>query len=294
MNRASPKDHAFNDALSRYQDLLENLRAHAKHGDGLVIAYSGGVDSAFLLAASVEALSDFPKLTVTALTAISASYPEWERQPARDLAQELGVQHLELETAELQNPKYRANAGDRCFHCKSALFDVAEWARPLAQYQLKGTLIYGAIVDDQGDHRPGMMAAQERGVMAPLIEANLDKVSIRQLSRFFGLPTWDKPASACLSSRFPYGIEVTSERLEQVGICESRLHSLGLKIVRARFHDSLVRLEFGATELEQVLVDPDLRTAIIQECKAVGFKFVSIDLEGYRSGSANEALVVIQ
>ena len=287
-------DHHLREVRSRYNHLLEILLHYARSSGGLIVAYSGGVDSALLLAAAAEALAAFPKLEVTALTAISPSYPEWERQPARHLAKQLGIRHLELETNELQNPLYRSNDGNRCFHCKTALFDVAEWARSIDQYQLKGTLTYGAIIDDQGDHRPGMHAAEERGIKAPLIEARLDKVAVRQLSRCLKLPTWDKPASACLSSRFPYGIEVTADRLEQVGKCESRLHSLGLKIVRARFHESLVRLELGSIELENVLADSTLRSAVVRECKAVGFKFVSLDLDGYRSGSANEALVVIK
>lgn len=287
-------DHHLREALSRYTHLLQILRHYAQPSGGLIIAYSGGVDSALLLAAAAEALSTFPELEVTALTAISPSYPEWERGPARTLAKTLGIRHLELDTHELQNPLYRSNDGNRCFHCKTALFDVAEWARSADQYTLKGTLIYGAIVDDQGDHRPGMDAAKERGIKAPLIEADIDKMTVRQISRHLKLPTWDKPASACLSSRFPYGIEVTADRLEQVGKCESRLHSLGLKIVRARFHESLVRLELGSIELERVLGDIRLRSAVVKECKAVGFKFVSLDLDGYRSGSANEALVVIQ
>ncbi len=280
---------------SRYADLLSILRSLAIESSGLIVAYSGGVDSAFLLAAAVESTAGLGESApVTALTAISPSYPTWEREPARALTTQLGVVHLELETSELSNPHYRANAGDRCFHCKSALFDVADWARESERHRLHGALVYGAVTDDLGDHRPGMNAAQERAVRAPLIEAHLSKADVRSISRDLGLLTWDKPASACLSSRFPYGVEVTAQRLEQVGRCESRMHTLGLLIVRARYHQELVRLEFGQVELERIFSDPPLREIVIKECKAVGFKFVSIDLQGYRSGSANEALIVLK
>ena len=280
---------------SRYADLLSILRSLAVESSGLIVAYSGGVDSAFLLAAAVESTAGLGESApVTALTAISPSYPTWEREPARALTTQLGVAHLELETSELSNPDYRANAGDRCFHCKRALFDVADWARESERHRLHGALVYGAVIDDLGDHRPGMNAAQERAVRAPLIEAHLSKADVRSISRDLGLSTWDKPASACLSSRFPYGVEVTAQRLEQVGRCESRMHTLGLLIVRARYHQELVRLEFGQVELERIFLDPPLREIVIKECKAVGFKFVSIDLQGYRSGSANEALIVLK
>lgn len=295
----------------RYAALRQSLRELAIESGGIVVAYSGGVDSALLLAVAAESVkvlneerSPFDDIDttqsrklhqaqITALTAISPSYPTWERTPARELAMSLEVTHLELETEELSNPRYRANDGDRCFHCKTALFDVAEWASASEDYQLRGALVYGAITDDLGDHRPGMKAASNRGVRAPLIDTGFTKADVRALSRYLNLPTWDKPASACLSSRFPYGVEVTAARLDRVGRCESRLHSLGLKIVRARFHDDLVRLEFGQEELDRFYRDPSLRSQITAECKAVGFKFVSIDLEGYRSGSANDALVVI-
>jgi uncharacterized protein len=262
----------------------------------LTVAYSGGVDSAFLLAAASDALSSLEEPPpLIALTALSPSYPDWEREPARELAASLGVQQIEVETDELERSAYRANQGDRCFHCKEALFDGAErsW-RTILGDQAQGAVVYGAIVDDLGDHRPGMDSARKRGVIAPLIEVGLNKSDVRFLSRERGLPTWDKPASACLASRFPYGVEVTADRLDQVGRCEARLHALGLHIVRARYHHELVRLELGEQELKRVLSDDELRSAIVQQSKEVGFRFVSIDLEGYRSGSANEALVVIQ
>ena len=287
---------AYDRQRAKYLYLLTHLRELAVANNGLIVAYSGGVDSAFLLAAAVRALGELdtpPPLT--ALTAISASYPEWERIPARELALKLGVRHLELETDELSRDDYRANQGDRCYHCKAALFDVAELQRSAdVTEHVTGALVYGAITDDLGDHRPGMQAATDRGVSAPLIEAGLTKIEVRALSREIELPTWDKPASACLASRFPYGTEVTTERLERVGRCEARLMALGLEIVRARYHDDLVRLELGSAELARVFSDSGLRDEVKQACRAVGFRFVSLDLDGYRSGSANEALVVIK
>lgn len=254
----------------------------------VVVAYSGGVDSALLL----KVASDILKERATALTALSASYPEWELREARALADTLGVEMIEVETHEIKRAGYRANAGDRCYHCKAELFDVASLT--LDTRALEGVLCYGAITDDLGDHRPGMDAATERGARAPLIEAQLNKMEVRALSKALGLKTWDKPASACLSSRFPYGIEITEPLLEQIGRCEARLMALGLKVFRARFHGDLVRVELGEDELDRLWRDPTLRSDLIRTCKEVGFKFVSIDLEGYRSGSANEALVMIQ
>jgi pyridinium-3,5-biscarboxylic acid mononucleotide sulfurtransferase len=254
----------------------------------VTVAYSGGVDSALLL----KVASDVLKERATALTAVSASYPEWELREARGLAETLGVEMIEVETHELKRSGYRANAGDRCYHCKAELFDIASLT--LGARGFEGALCYGAITDDLGDHRPGMDAATERGARAPLIEAQLNKMEVRALSKALGLKTWDKPASACLSSRFPYGIEITEPLLEQVGRCEARLMALGLKVFRARFHGDLVRVELGEDELDRLWRDPMLRGDLIRTCKEVGFKFVSIDLEGYRSGSANETLVVIQ
>lgn len=267
---------------------LDRLRAVLCSMDRVVVAYSGGVDSAFLLHAAVDAVGP---ARVTALTAVSDSYPPWELEEARALAEQLGAPMHEVATHEMTRPGYRANAGDRCYHCKAELFDVA--ALELAALG-GGTLCYGAIPDDLGDHRPGMQAADERAVRAPLIEAGLSKVDIREAARLAELPVWDKPAAACLSSRFPYGTEITPGRLAKVTRCEAGLRALGLRQFRARFHDDLVRVEVAPDELEGLFADRARRAAVIAAGKAAGFKYVALDLEGYRSGSANEALVHIR
>lgn len=265
--------------LSRLQTILTDM-------DRALIAYSGGVDSTFLLRVAVDTLGD----RACALTAISPSYPTHELAEARALAEGMGARMIEVDTHELERPGYRANAGDRCYHCKTELFEVAAAA---AQRLDLGVLCYGAIPDDLGDHRPGMIAADERAVRAPLIEAGLTKADIRDLSRELGLPTWNKPASACLSSRFPYGTAIDADKLARVERCEIGLHALGLRQFRARFHDDLVRVEIAPAELPRVFADPALRAAIVAAGKAAGFKFVAIDLEGYRTGSANEALIQV-
>ncbi len=267
-------------------DRLQTLRDLLRGMERVVVAYSGGVDSTFLLRVAVEVLGE----RAVALTAVSDSYPEWELEEARTLAADMGARMIEVPTHEMQRPGYRANAGDRCYHCKTELFEVAgveAAARGL------GVLCYGAIPDDLGDHRPGMIAADEQQVRAPLIEAGLGKADIRRLSKRYELPTWDKPASACLSSRFPYGTAITPEKLARVGRCEAGLRRLGLRQFRARFHEQVVRVELAPEELPRVFADAGLRAAIIEAGKAAGFLFVALDLEGYRSGSANAALVTI-
>ncbi|MEE2757648.1 MAG: ATP-dependent sacrificial sulfur transferase LarE [Myxococcota bacterium] len=245
-----------------------------------VIAYSGGVDSAYLLKVAFDTLGD----NAVAVTAISESYPRWERDEARILAETIGAKVIEINTDEIEREEYRKNAGDRCYFCKSELFSLAA---DKAQALNLGQLCYGAIPDDLGDHRPGMVAADEWAIRAPLVEVGLTKLEIRELSRRAGLPTWDKPASACLASRFPYGVEITRTKLQQVEACESALRTIGFRDFRARYHEHLVRIEFASDELARVLEDGTVRTRIIDACKSVGFKFVTIDLEGYRSGSAN-------
>lgn len=264
---------------------LASLKTLLGDMNSVVVAYSGGVDSTFLLKVAVDTLGD----RALGLTAVSESYPEWELKEARSLAQAMGAQMIEVNTYEMNRAEYRSNAGDRCYYCKTELFEAAH--REALKLQAEH-LCYGAIPDDLGDFRPGMQAASERQVSAPLIDVGLSKKEIRLLSKEMGLPTWDKPATACLSSRFPFGVEITPERIRQVGQCEERLRLLGLRHFRARYHENLVRLELGSEELEAVFSQEGLREQINAACKDVGFRFVTIDLEGYRQGSAN-ALVMI-
>ncbi len=267
------------------QEKYEALQALLESLGSVVVAYSGGVDSTFLLKVAVDTLGD----NARGLTAISESYPAWERREAKALGEAMGAEVIEVETREIERAEYRANDGNRCYHCKVELFDAA---RAAADQLAVRHLCYGAIPDDLGDHRPGMTAATERRVLAPLVEVGLTKVEIRALSRSLGLPTWDKPATACLSSRFPFGTEIDEEKLKLIGRCEERLRLLGFVDFRARYHEHLVRLEFAPSELERVFGEPALRRSIIQEMKDVGFKFVTIDLEGYRQGSANVLVTI--
>ena len=264
---------------------LERLLTDLRRRERVVVAYSGGVDSTLLLRAAVLALGD----RATALTAVSESFAPWELDDARGAAALMGARLIEVQSRELDRPAYRENAGDRCYHCKTELFEIAA---SHASHESLGGLVYGAIPEDLGDHRPGMRAAQEHGVSAPLIEAGLSKADIRALSRAFGLPTAEKPAAACLSSRFPDGTEISAERLRQVAACEAGLRALGLVQVRARYHEAVVRLELGPAEQSRVFAEPALREAALQAGRAAGFRFVALDLEGYRSGSANTLLQV--
>ncbi|MCB9544457.1 MAG: ATP-dependent sacrificial sulfur transferase LarE [Myxococcales bacterium] len=265
--------------LARLESILRDL-------DRVLVAFSGGVDSTFLLQVAVDVLGD----RATGLIAVSPSLPPWELEEARRLAAAMGTRLMEVPTHEMERAGYRQNGGDRCYHCKTELFEVAaEAARRLDL----GQLCYGAIPDDLGDHRPGMRAADERAVRAPLIEAGLDKAAIRALSRTRGLPTWDKPAGACLSSRFPAGTAIDPERLGKVTRCEAGLHALGFRLFRARFHDDLVRIELDPVEMQRLFADPALQAAVMEAGRAAGFRHVTVDLRGYRTGSGNDALITI-
>ena len=248
-----------------------------------LVAFSGGVDSTFLLKAAVEALGD----DAVAFLAISPSLPPWELDDARRFALEMGARIVEVQSRELDRPDFRRNADDRCFHCKTELFELAR--AHAARLDIE-TICYGAIPDDLGDHRPGMQAADAFAVRAPLVEVGLSKAEIRALSKEMGLATWDKPATACLSSRFPYGTSISASALEKVAGCEGRLRQLGFTQLRARNHGDLVRLELVPQDLEGLFASADLRERVMVACKAAGFHFVSVDLQGYRTGSANEVL----
>jgi len=266
--------------LEKERVLLAGLAAT----DSLLVAFSGGVDSSYLAYAAHRALGD----RALAVTAVSPSYPAHHREMAERIVAELALPHRFVATAEMDNPAYRRNDPDRCYHCKDELFDVLGALQRELGY---GAVAYGVNTDDTRDFRPGHRAAAEREVLAPFLEAKLSKYDIRALSRAAGLPTADLPASACLSSRLPYGTEVTSERLAQVEAGEAALRALGFQQLRLRHHGELARIEIDPSELPRAL-DPEMATAIVAKIKPLGFRYVSLDLEGYRTGALNEVLFV--
>lgn len=248
----------------------------------LIVAYSGGVDSAYLAYAATRVLG--PR--ALCITADSPSYPERHRQMAVRLAAEFGFRHEIIRTDEMARPEYRANAGDRCYHCKHELYTHLT---AIARDRGVAAVADGSNADDRGDYRPGRTAAREFGVLSPLDAADLTKSDIRELSQRAGLPTWDEPASACLSSRIPYFSEVTGEKLRTIEQAESVLRDLGFRICRVRHHDSIARLELGRDEIARAL-EPEMAEAIDRELRALGYQHVTVDLRGYRLGSLNEAL----
>ncbi len=251
----------------------------------LIVAYSGGVDSAYLAYAAHQALGD----RMLAVTALSASYSASDRQEAEKVVARAGFRHEFIETDELSNPNYRVNNPDRCYFCKDELFDKLD---ALATERRFAAIAYGVNVDDQGDWRPGQRAAREHKVLAPLLDAGLTKADIRELSRRADLPVWNRPASACLSSRIAYGIEVTPERLAIVEKGEEALRALGFRQFRVRYHETLVRLEIAPEELPRALT-PEMARKFVEIFKPLGFAYVTLDLEGYRTGSLNARLVRI-
>jgi uncharacterized protein len=266
----------------KYDRLLGIL----KELESVLVAFSGGVDSTFLARAAKDALGDKALL----VTADSETYPASELEEARRLARHLGMRHLVIETRELDNPEYAKNPPNRCFFCKEELFTRLE---PVAAREGAACLVYGANMDDLGDHRPGMEAAKRMGVRAPLIDAEFWKAEIRELSQEFGLPTWDKPSFACLSSRFQYGDGITAEKLRQVDAAEAFVRSLGFKQFRVRHHDRLARLEIARDEMARFWED-DIRDSIVERFRELGYLYVTVDLQGFRSGSANDALKLIR
>jgi uncharacterized protein len=251
----------------------------ALRGAGSVaVALSGGVDSAVLLALAVEALGTE---RVLAVTGRSGSLPVSELEEAGEIARFLGVRHEVIDTREMERPGYRANAGDRCYHCRIELFGSLG---PLARRHGLAAVAYGAILDDAGEVRPGMRAAREHGVLAPLLDAGITKDDVRRLAEQAGLPVWDKPAAACLASRIPVGVRVTRGRLDRIGKAEAALRRLGFRVLRVRDHGKVARIELGPDEIERAL-EPGRRREISREVRAAGFAFATIDLDGYRSGS---------
>jgi uncharacterized protein len=260
------------------------LLARLRELPSLLIAVSGGADSAYLAWAAHRALG----ARALSVTAISPSYSAYDRAELEKFISHTEVRHEFVETHEMENPAYRANAGDRCYYCKDELFNVLD---ELAKEQGFAAVAYGVNADDTSDFRPGHRAAAEHRVLAPLLEANMNKAEIRALSQRAGLPTWDRPASACLSSRLPYGTEVTPERLMLIESGEAILRELGFRQFRVRLHEKLARIEIAAEELPLAMT-PEMGAAISRRFKAVGFLYVALDLEGYRQGSLNAALKV--
>ena len=263
----------------KYQRLRSVLAEYGR----VLVAFSGGVDSSFLLRVASEVLPG----NVVALTVHSPTVPEEDHLTAVCLAQALAVEHVVIEADELAMPEYAANPTNRCYFCKSHLFELC--AQEAGRRGIP-VVVDGANADDLRDYRPGLTAAHERGVRHPLVEAGLTKAEVRVLSRQLGLPTWDKPASPCLSSRFPYGTPITHEALERVASAERLLRGLGFRECRVRYHDRLARIEVPVEHLERLL-EPDVRTRVVAGLRELGFLHVTVDLQGFRSGSLNEALV---
>jgi uncharacterized protein len=249
----------------------------------VIVAYSGGVDSAYLALVATRTLGD----RALAVTADSPSYPERHRRMAARIAEQFGLRHEIIHTSELERPEYRANPANRCYYCKHELY--THLSRIAASHT--AVVVDGSNADDRGDYRPGRQAAREFGVRSPLDEVNLTKDEIRALSKRAGLPTWDEPASACLSSRIPYHTEVTDEKLRMIERAEQALRALGFRVCRVRHHDDLARVEIARAEMTRAL-EPETAAAIVRELKAIGYRYVSLDLQGYRTGSLNEGLLL--
>lgn len=265
--------------IIKQEKLIGDLRAMGR----VLVAYSGGTDSAYLAWAAKQALGD----NAIAVTADSPSVPRSHIRDAVALTHDFGIRHEIIETREFENPEYAANNPDRCFYCKDELFRRME---ELAARFPGQTIVYGVNTDDLGDYRPGQKAARIHEVKAPLTEAGLSKAEIRELSRLAGLPTWDRPAAACLSSRVAYGTPVTVENIRQVETAEESLKAIGFRQFRVRYHsEKLVRVEIAREELPKAL-SLEIFDELSTRLKQLGFKYVTLDLEGYRQGSMNEVL----
>jgi uncharacterized protein len=264
---------------------IETLKRIVGELPGAIVAYSGGADSAFLADVAHEVLG----ARMVAVTAVSASLAPEERVAASDLARARGWRYEEIATGEVEKPEYRRNDPDRCYHCKDTLFDALD----VLAAERSATVLVGTNLDDTGDFRPGRRAAREHGVRAPLVEVRLTKEKIRELSRARGLPTWDKPASACLASRVAYGIEVTPQRLDRIARAEAFVRSFGVRELRVRDHGDLARIEVPSLDVARI-AEPHVRHAISAFMKDLGFHHVALDMEGFRSGSMNAALLDIK
>ncbi|AEF17716.1 MULTISPECIES: ATP-dependent sacrificial sulfur transferase LarE [Thermoanaerobacterium] len=267
----------------KLEEKYENLKKYIEKLGSAVIAFSGGVDSTFLAKVCYDVLKD----RCVAVTATSSTYPQREFKEAQELAKQIGIRHRIIRSEELEIEGFSKNPIDRCYYCKSELFsklkNVAE--EEGIEYVLDGT-----NYDDTGDFRPGRRAARELGVKSPLLECGFTKNDIREMSKILGLPTWNKPAYACLSSRFPYGQEITDQKLSMVDKAEEYLLKLGFVGFRVRHHGDIARIELDQKQINMML-DESVRKNVVLKLKEIGFKYVSLDLEGYRTGSMNEAVV---
>ena len=257
----------------------ENLVAIIRSLDSVVIGFSGGTDSALLLKVATDHLGE----RALAITAVSPSFPQRDKREAIELAASWGAKHLLIESHEFEQPGYVANTPNRCFFCKQELFDIL-WT--VARERGYSSIAYGAITDDLGDFRPGMDAALKAGARAPLLESGLGKTDVREISRRLGLKTWDRPASACLSSRIPHGTSIDAAQLGRVEHCEDFLLQNGFTQVRVRAHGDVARIECPVADLPR-LVEPLLSTRLAARFKELGFRYVTVDIEGYRTGSLN-------
>ena len=269
------------DVRAKYETLVNNLARE----DKILVAYSGGIDSTLALKAALDARG---RANVLAITAVSAAVPEHERKEAAAIAQELNARHRFVDSAEIERPGYVANGFDRCYHCKSELYEIlAQVAK--AEGQPPPTVINGANADDPGDHRPGMQAASNANVRSPLIEAQMNKADVRAAARWLNVRIWDKPASPCLSSRIPYNSPVTVEKLKRIEAAEEFLRKHGFREFRVRHEEKTARIEIPAEDMPRLLED-GLRTEIHKRFRELGFLYVSLDLGGFKSGSLNRVM----